>query len=119
MNFTSLCLNFIECEFFLESNSPDILALCDTFLDESINLGNFSVTGSLYLIQKDFITHMHGLALYVKEGLPFAWELLLENSYLCRFLLMFSTGFTSLSVLFLFPLSITFVFINSFCFYFI
>ena len=38
---------------------------------------------------------MHGLTVYVKEGLPFAWNLSLEN---CRFLLMFSTGFTSLSV---------------------
>ena len=48
---------------------------------------------------------MHGHAVYVKEGLPFARELSLENSadsYL------FSTGFTSLSVLLLFPLSITF-----------
>ena len=48
---------------------------------------------------------MHGLAIFVKEGLPFAWDLSLKNSadsYL------FSTGFTSLSVLLLFPLSITF-----------
>ena len=32
------------------------------------------------------ITHMHGLAVYVKEGLPFARDLFLENpanSYLC------------------------------------
>ena len=32
------------------------------------------------LIQKDSITHMHGLAVYVKERLPFAQELYLENS---------------------------------------
>ena len=39
---------------------------------------------------------------------------------LCRFLLMFSTGFTSLSVLLLFSLSITFfVFMHGFRFYFI
>ena len=25
-------------------------------------------------------THMHGLAVYVTEGLPFAWDLSLENS---------------------------------------
>ena len=49
----------------------------------------------LSLIWKDSATHMHGLTVYVKEGLPFAWNLSLEN---CRFLLMFSTGFTSLSV---------------------
>ena len=54
----------------------------------------FSVRGYLPLILKDSITHMHGLVVYVKEGLPFAWDLSLEN---CRFLLMFSTGFTSFS----------------------
>ena len=48
---------------------------------------------------------MHGLAVYVKEGLPFARDLSLENSA-CSYL--FSTGFTSISVLLLFPLSITF-----------
>ena len=40
----------------------------------------------LLLIQIDSITHMHGLAVYVKEGLSFAWDLSLENSvdsYLC------------------------------------
>ena len=38
------------------------------------------------LSQKDSSTHMHGLAVYVKEGLAFAWGLSLENSsdsYLC------------------------------------
>ena len=38
------------------------------------------------LIQKDSITHMHGLVVYVKELLPFAWDLSLESSedsYLC------------------------------------
>ena len=41
--------------------------------------------GYLPLIRKDSSTHMHGLAVYVK-GLPFAWDLSLENSadsYLC------------------------------------
>ena len=44
---------------------------------------NFSVRGYLPLIRKDSVTHMHVLAVYVKEGLPFAWYLSLENSYLC------------------------------------
>ena len=38
------------------------------------------------LIGKDSSTHMHGVAVYVKEGLPFARNLSLENSadsYLC------------------------------------
>ena len=34
--------------------------------------------GYLSLIQKDFSAHMHGLAVYVKEGLPFEQDL--ENS---------------------------------------
>ena len=79
-NIWGLRLNFVDCESFLESNSPDILALCETNLDDSIDSGNFSVKGDLLLIRKDFSTHMHGLAVYVKEGLPFARDLSLENS---------------------------------------
>ena len=85
-NIRGLCLNFVDCESFLESNSPDILALCKTNLDDSIDSGNFSLRGYLPLIQKDSSTHMHGLAVYVKEGLPFARDVSLENSadsYLC------------------------------------
>ena len=104
-NIRGLRSNFVDCESFLESNSPDICALCETNLDDSNDSGNFSVRGCLPLIRKDSSTHMHGLAVYVKESLPFAWELSLEN---CRFLLIFSTCITSLSVLLLFPLSITF-----------
>ena len=36
--------------------------------------------------QKGSVTHRHGLAVYLKEVLSFAWELSLENSansYLC------------------------------------
>ena len=62
--------NFVDCESSLESNSPDILALCETNLDDSIDSGNLSVRGYLPLIRKDFSTHMHGLAVHVKEGLP-------------------------------------------------
>ena len=42
--------------------------------------------GYLPLIRKDSGTYMHGLAVYVKEGLSFAQDLSLENSvdpYLC------------------------------------
>ena len=77
--------NFVDCESFLESNSPDILP-CETNLDDSIDSGNFSVRGYLPLIRKDSSTHMHGLTVYMKEGLPLAWNLYLENSadsYLC------------------------------------
>ena len=88
-NIRGLYSNFIECESFLESNSPDILPLCETNLDDSIDSRNFSAMGYLPLIRKDSITHMHGLAVYVKKGLPFAWDLSLENStnsYLCFWL---------------------------------
>ena len=71
---------FVECECFFESNSSDILALYETDLDDSIGSGNFSVRGYLLpLIWKNCVTHMHGLAVYVKEGLPFARGLSLEN----------------------------------------
>ena len=117
-NIQGLCSNFVDYESFLESNSPDIVALCETNLDDSIDSGNSSVRGCLPLIRKDSSTHMHGLAVYVKEGLPFCTGLISRK--LCRFLLMFSTGFTSLSVLLLFPLSITFfIFVHGFQFYFI
>ena len=73
--------NFVDCESFLESNSPDILALCETNLDDSIDSGNFSVRGYLPWLS----THMHGLAVYVKEGLPFARDLSLENSQILTY----------------------------------
>ena len=85
-NIQGLHSNFVDCESFLESNSPDILALCETNLDDSIDSGNFSMRGYLPLIPKDSSTHMHGLQVYKKEGLPFAREKSLENSgdsYLC------------------------------------
>ena len=49
-NIQDLRLNFVDCESFLESNSPDILALCETNLDDSIDSGHFSVRGYLPLI---------------------------------------------------------------------
>ena len=79
-NIRGLRSNFVDCESFFESNSPDILALCETNLDEWIDSGNFSVRGYLPLLWKDFSTHMHDLAVYMKEGLSFAQDLSLENS---------------------------------------
>ena len=88
MNIWGLHSNFDILAFLQECQNvcPDILALCETNLDDSTDSGNFSVTGYLPLIRKDSSTHMHGLAVYVKEGLPFAQDLSLENSadsYLC------------------------------------
>ena len=55
------------------------------------------MTGYLPLIRKDSSTHMHDLAVYVKEGLPFAQDLSLENSadsYLCfRLALLHSVSY--------------------------
>ena len=69
-NIWGLRLNFIDCKPYLGSNSPDILALFETVLDDSVNSGDFSERGYLPLILKDSSTHMHGLAVYVNEG-PF------------------------------------------------
>ena len=95
-NIRGLRSNF-DCESFHESNSPDILALCETNLDDSIDFGNFSVRGYLPLIRKDSTTHMHGLVVYVKDGLRFAQDLSLENSagsYLCfRLALLHSVSY--------------------------
>ena len=51
LSFTNIqgpCSNSVEFEYFLESNSPDNLALCETNLDDSIDSGNFSVRGYLF-----------------------------------------------------------------------
>ena len=93
INIWGLRFNFVELESFLRSNSPDILALCETNLDDSIDSVNFSMRGYLPLIWKEPITHMHGLAVYLK-GLLFARDLSLENSadsYLCFQLALYLT----------------------------
>ena len=93
-SFANICVlqsNFVACDSFLESNSPEILSLCKTSLDHSINSGNFFLRGYLPLIRNDSFTYIHLLAIFVKEGLPFAQNLSPENSadsYL------FSTSFT-------------------------
>ena len=96
----SLRLSFLECKSFLESNSPDILAVCETNLDDLVYSGNFFVRGYLPLIRKDsvsLVSHMDGFPVYVKEGLPFTRYLSLEkyeDSYLCFWLaLLYSMSF--------------------------
>ena len=39
-NIRGLNSNFVDCESFIESNFPDILGLCETNLDDSIDSGN-------------------------------------------------------------------------------
>ena len=74
-------------------SSQDEISCVNTL---SIDSGNFSVRGYLPLIQKDSSTHMHGFAVYVKERLPFTWDLSLENSadsYICFQLALFHSVF--------------------------
>ena len=96
-NIWGLCLNFVDCKPFLESNSSDILAMCETNLDGSIDSGNFSRRGYLPLTKMDSSTHMHGLAVHVKKVLLFALDLSLEtfaDSYLCfRLTLLHSVSY--------------------------
>ena len=72
-NFISLGLqlNSIGCKSFPKSNSPDIRVFCETNLDGSVNSSNFFIRGFPPLIQKNSITHMPGLAVYVREGFFF------------------------------------------------
>ena len=92
--FTNIRSNFVDYESFLKPNSLDVLALCETNLDDS---GNSSVRSYLSLIKKDSSTHMHGFADHVKEGLHFTQDLYLENSadsYLCfRMALLHSVSY--------------------------
>ena len=100
-----LCSNFLEYEFSPESNSPYIFVLCETKLLESIDY--------LPLMRKDSVSHMHGLAVCLKERLLIAQDLSLEtsvDSYL--FFRLVSLH----SILLIFPLSITF-FVLMHCFW--
>ena len=98
MNIRGLRSNFVDCESFLESNSPDILALCETILDDSIYSSNFSVRGYLPLIRADCSCSLCEVRSSFCTGRI--------SRALGRFLLLIC--FTSLRVLLLFPLSITF-----------
>ena len=114
-NIQGLRSNLVDCESLLESNSLVILALCET---KPGWLNWFWQFLCQKLTWKDSSTHMHGLAVYVKEGLPFANDLSLENSadsYLCfRLALLHSVSYLFFSLLITF-----FVFVHSFLFYFI
>ena len=96
-NVRGLRTNFTECEAYLNTASPDILALCETNLDESISSSSFMVPGYLPLIRLDSTIHMHGLGVFVKDNLPFARVPLLElegESFMCfRLSLIHSTSF--------------------------
>ena len=111
-NIRCLCLNFLDCESFLESNSPDILALCKTNLDGSTDSGKFSEGLPSFNLKGFYYSYAWSCSL-CEERTSFCTRLISRK--LCRFLLMFQTGFTSLTVLLLLPLLITFfIFSHSF-----
>ena len=58
VNKWSLHSNVVDCESFLESNSPDILVLCETNLDDSIGFWPYC----------EYV-----LTVYVKEEPPLEW----------------------------------------------
>ena len=68
-NIQHLCSNFVECEYFLESN-----------LDDLIDSGNFLVRRYLPLIQNNSIAHMMVLQFMWRKDFFFAQVLFLENS---------------------------------------
>ena len=111
-NIGGLRSDFVDCESFLEPNSPDIFHLRETKMDDSIDFGNFSVRGYLPLIRKDYASYAWSHSLCERRT-SFCTGLISRK--LCRFLFMFLTDFTSLRVLLLFPLLITFfVFMHGF-----
>ena len=74
-NIIGLCSNFVECISFLTF----WLYVRITWITQLILA--ISLWGViLFLIQNDYITHMHGLTVYVREGLPLVWDLSLKNS---------------------------------------
>ena len=103
--------NFVQCESFLESKP---FALCETNLDGSTDSGNFSLKVYISLIQKD-PSYVSSCSLCKSRTCFFKG---LFSRKLWGFLLMFSTRFSTLSVLLLFPLFITFfIVMHSFLFY--
>ena len=105
---------FFECEYFLESNS---CCMWDK-LGWLIWFWQFLCEGLSYFNLKRFYCSYARSSSLCDERRPSFCTGLISRK-LCRFLLMFLTSFTSLSVLLLFPLLITFVVMHSFWFYFI
>ena len=99
-NIWGLHLNFVDFESFLEWNFPDIFALCETNLDDSIDSGNFSVRGYLPLIRKESSTHIHGLAVTLKKDFLlheiYLWKTLQILTYVFGWV-YFTQGLTSFS----------------------
>ena len=82
-NVQGLHLNFVDSESFLnETFLTFLLCVRQNWMTQLI----MAIPGYFPLKRKDSSTQMHGLAVYVKEVLPFVRDLCLENSadsYLC------------------------------------
>ena len=66
MNILGLCLNFVDCESFLELTLLTFLLYVRQTL-MTLDASILSIRGYLPISQKDSTTtHMHGLAVYVK-----------------------------------------------------
>ena len=90
-NIRGLRSNFVECESFLESNSPGILALCETNLDVSIDSGNCTVTGYLPLNNPKGFCYSYAWSCSLCEGRTSFWIGLISRK-LFRLLIMFSNS---------------------------
>ena len=104
-NIHGLCYNFVECESFLEATSADILALCETNLDDLVHSWQYLSEGNPFNLKGFYYSYAWSCSLSERRT-SFCTGLISRK--LCRFLRMFLTGFTSLSVWFLFPILVTF-----------
>jgi len=99
-NIRSLRDKFADVESYLHLNKPDIFGLSETALNESVPNSDLIIPGYLPLIRKDSIKHMHGLGIYVRDNLPIAREVELEDKqhpFIClRVALMQSTSYVYL-----------------------
>ena len=99
-NIRGLRSKFHQVESFLSNrNSPDMFCLCETNLDPSFPDTDFNIPGYSTLITKHDTLgrHMHGLGVYIKQGIPCARDKTYEDpslSFMCfRMALLHSTSF--------------------------
>ena len=98
-NIRGLRKNMPDVEAFAMTNSPSVMALCETGLDGSISEQDFTIPGYCPLITKPDHQHRkgHGLGVYIKEGFPCGRDLRYEvtdSPYMCfRVALLHSTAF--------------------------
>ena len=98
-NIRGLRTNFMYVEPYINSKKPDMLALCETNLNPEISEKEFDIPGycSLSVKHDHLQRHMHGLAVYIKEGIPCARDTSFESPdqpFMCfRMALLHSTSF--------------------------